>query len=126
MRTLLHLGVKSNQFLKEDVEKALSEMIVNVNTSRCLLALTSSGGLGHASTTVRRITIQQICSAVESSGPKFSRLARDAIERTLAAVAQSLADADPGARCVMMCVMMCVWEGGVWWGGREMRCLCLL
>ena len=74
---------------------------MNINTSRCLLALTSTGGLGHASTTVRKITIQQICSAVENSGSKFSRLPRDAIERTLAAVAQTLADADPGARFVM-------------------------
>ena len=98
--------------MKEDVEKALSEMIANVNTSRCLLALTSAGGVGHASTTVRRITIQQICSAVEISGPKFSRLPRDAIERTLTAVAQTLADADSGARYVMH-----AWEEYRGWGG---------
>lgn len=109
MRTLLHVGAKSNQFLREDVEKALCEMIANVNTGRCLLALTSGGGLGHGSTTVRRITIQYICCAVENSGPKFSRLPRDSIERTLSAVAQTLVDADSGVRyaCVSMCRTSC-------------------
>ena len=43
VRDLLHKGGESNAFIREDVEKALTEMLNNVSHSRSLQALIAGG-----------------------------------------------------------------------------------
>ena len=43
MKTLLHKGGESNAFIRDDVDKALSEMVRNVSPARSLTALISGG-----------------------------------------------------------------------------------
>ncbi len=43
VRILLHKGGESNTFIREDVEKALMEMINNLSHSRSLQAIIGSG-----------------------------------------------------------------------------------
>ena len=43
MRVLLHKGGESNAFIREDVDKALNEMVCNVSPARSLTALISGG-----------------------------------------------------------------------------------
>jgi len=43
VRILLHKGGESNAFIREDVEKALTEMLNNVSPGKSLTALISGG-----------------------------------------------------------------------------------
>ena len=43
VRILLHKGGESNAFIREDVEKALTEMLNNVSPGKILTALISGG-----------------------------------------------------------------------------------
>ena len=43
VKVLLHKGTESNAFIREDVEKALYEMVVNVSHHMCLIALINGG-----------------------------------------------------------------------------------
>jgi len=43
VRILLHKGGESNAFIREDVEKALTEMVNGVSPGRSLTALISGG-----------------------------------------------------------------------------------
>ena len=43
VKVLLHKGTESNAFIREDVEKALCEMVVNVSHHKCLIALINGG-----------------------------------------------------------------------------------
>lgn len=43
VRILLHKGGESNAFIREDVEKALTEMVNSVSPGRSLTALISGG-----------------------------------------------------------------------------------
>ena len=98
MKALLLVGAKSNIFYREDVEKALKEMLLNISLGKCLLALIN-GGMDHNSTAVRRLVSQNVCCAVEEYGAaKVLRLPQDVLERTLNAIAHFLDDADVGVR----------------------------
>ncbi len=43
VKVLLHKGTESNAFIREDVEKALCEMVINVSHHKCLIALINGG-----------------------------------------------------------------------------------
>ena len=43
VRVLLHKGGESNAFIREDVDKALNEMIYSVSPARSLTSLISGG-----------------------------------------------------------------------------------
>ena len=43
VRILLHKGGESNAFIRDDVDKALTEMVYNVSPGRSLTALISGG-----------------------------------------------------------------------------------
>ena len=43
MNVLLHKGAESNAFIREDVDKALGEMVDHVSHHRCLTALINGG-----------------------------------------------------------------------------------
>ena len=43
VKVLLHKGGESSVFIREDVERALAEMVSAVTPSRCLVALVNGG-----------------------------------------------------------------------------------
>ena len=43
VKVLLHKGGESSVFIREDVERALAEMVSVVTPSRCLVALVNGG-----------------------------------------------------------------------------------
>ena len=43
VKVLLHKGCESSVFIREDVERALAEMVSAVTPSRCLTALVNGG-----------------------------------------------------------------------------------
>ena len=99
MKTLLQVGSKSNTFYREDVEKALNEMIHGSSPGKCISSLLS-GGMGNPNTAVRRLLSQTLCIVVEYHGPDkmLRQQPRDVLERLLSGITTLLADADVGAR----------------------------
>ena len=43
VKVLLHKGGESSVFIREDVERALAEMVSAITPSRCLVALVNGG-----------------------------------------------------------------------------------
>lgn len=98
VKTLLQVGSKSNNFYREDTEKALLEMTRNTSPAKSLQAVIT-GGISHGSVLVRRQVAQLICVIVEQSGPvKITKLPRDVLDKTINAIAHLLGDADAVAR----------------------------
>ncbi|XP_019850510.1 PREDICTED: crescerin-1-like [Amphimedon queenslandica] len=98
LKTLLHVGSKSNNFYREDTEKALYLACNSVSPAKCLQGL-MNGGLSHGSQLIRRQVAQFMCVTVEVHGAaKIVRLPRDVLDRVINATAILLGDADPLAR----------------------------
>ena len=99
VKTLLQVGSKSNTFFREDVEKAISEIISCTSPVRCVLSFLN-GGMGHSNNTVRRLMAQCLCCMVEHHGPEklLKQLPREVTERYLSAIVSLLTDADVGTR----------------------------
>ncbi|XP_067840004.1 TOG array regulator of axonemal microtubules protein 2-like isoform X2 [Heptranchias perlo] len=66
-RILLHKTGDSNEFIREEADKALTIMAENVSPSRALTALIA-GGLNHRNTTVRKCTAENLLFVVEHLG----------------------------------------------------------
>lgn len=99
VKTLLKVGSKSSTFIREDVEKAINEMIRGVSPNKCVSSLLS-GGMGHNNKDVRRLLSQCLYSIVEYHGADrvLKQLSRDVLEKFLSATVTLLTDADVGAR----------------------------
>lgn len=98
LKTLLHVGSKSNNFYREDTEKALYLACNSVSPAKCLQGL-MNGGLSHGSQLIRRQVAQFMCVTVEFHGAaKIVRLPRDVLDRVINATVILLGDADPLAR----------------------------
>ncbi len=101
VKTLLQVGSKSNTFFKEDVEKAMKEMMSWINPSKCTCSLLN-GGLGNGNNTVRRLMVQCLWTMIEHHGTDkmLKQLPHEVLEKLLNAVIGLLTDADAGTRYV--------------------------
>uniref|UniRef100_UPI00398E8746 TOG array regulator of axonemal microtubules protein 1 isoform X7 n=1 Tax=Pristiophorus japonicus TaxID=55135 RepID=UPI00398E8746 len=67
VKILLHKASESNAFIREDVDKALNAMVINVTPARALSSLIN-GGLNHLNAVVRKCTAQHLVNVVERMG----------------------------------------------------------
>ncbi|XP_067894955.1 TOG array regulator of axonemal microtubules protein 1 isoform X2 [Heterodontus francisci] len=67
VKILLHKASESNAFIREDVDKALNAMVMNVTPARALSSLIN-GGLNHLNAVVRKCTAQHLANVVERMG----------------------------------------------------------
>ncbi|XP_078090289.1 TOG array regulator of axonemal microtubules protein 1 isoform X2 [Mustelus asterias] len=67
VKILLHKASESNAFIREDVDKALNAMVMNVSPARALLSLIN-GGQNHLNAVVRKCTAQHLVNVVERMG----------------------------------------------------------
>eukprot|EP00062_Callorhinchus_milii_P018045 gi/632971096/ref/XP_007902004.1/ PREDICTED: protein FAM179B [Callorhinchus milii] len=98
VRTLLHKAGESSIFIREDVDKALNAMIVNVTPARALSSLIS-GGLNHLNPVVRKCAALHLSNLLERMEP--SRLLpgiKDVTDRIIPAVAKFVQDVSPETR----------------------------
>ena len=117
MQTLLHKGVESSAFLREVVDKAMTDMVANVSPPKALSALIA-GGLGlvrsydhlvrkkitpfffsHRNAQVRKMTSKFVCVVVEGYEPsRFLHSNKDLLDRALPAIVQLSKDSSQEAR----------------------------
>ncbi|XP_055957389.1 TOG array regulator of axonemal microtubules protein 1 [Patella vulgata] len=97
-RTLLAKNAESNGFIKQDVEKALENMIDNVSPPRALTALIL-GGAGHKSNPVRKMTAQFLVELTEKMGPgRILSGIKDITDKILPTAAKFIQDGSPETR----------------------------
>ena len=91
-RTLLGKAGESNQFIREDVDKALQAMVEHLSPPRVLTALCGNG-LNHKNVAVRKSTGNCIFNIVERLGPvKALKGTKDVTDRILNSAAQLVVD----------------------------------
>ncbi|CAL1537741.1 unnamed protein product [Lymnaea stagnalis] len=97
-KTLLAKGGESNQFIREDVDKALCNMVDNVTPQRALLALLV-GGASHKNPQVRKTTAQFLVELVEKMGSgRILSGVKDITDRVLPTVANFAMDGSQETR----------------------------
>ncbi|PVD25713.1 hypothetical protein C0Q70_13373 [Pomacea canaliculata] len=98
VRQLLAKAGESNNFIRDDVERALAGMVEGVTSQRALLALIN-GGTTHKNSVVRRTTAQFLTEVVEKMGSgKILSGIKDVTDRILPTVAQFVVDGSPETR----------------------------
>ncbi|GFR83234.1 protein FAM179B-like [Elysia marginata] len=97
-KTLLAKSGESNQFIKEDVDKALCQMVDNVTPQRALLALIG-GGASHKNVQIRKLTAQFLVDLVEKMGSgRILSGVKDITDRVLPTAAQFAMDGSQETR----------------------------
>ncbi|KAK3737948.1 hypothetical protein RRG08_028572 [Elysia crispata] len=97
-KTLLAKSGESNQFIKEDVDKALCQMVDNVTPQRALLALIG-GGATHKNVQIRKLTAQFLVDLVEKMGSgRILSGVKDITDRVLPTAAQFAMDGSQETR----------------------------
>lgn len=98
VRVLLNKGGESSGFIRQDVDRALNEMVGGVTPSRAVLALTASG-VSHRNVAVRKMTAQIVYNLVELAGiEQVVRNGREMLDRILPAAVQFTLDGSPETR----------------------------
>ncbi|GCB72810.1 hypothetical protein scyTo_0002198 [Scyliorhinus torazame] len=98
VKILLHKASESNAFIREDVDKALNAMVMNVSPARALLSLIS-GGLNHLNAVVRKCTAQHLANVVERIGAgRLLSGIKDITDRIIHAVAKFSQDGSQETR----------------------------
>ncbi|KAK7488657.1 hypothetical protein BaRGS_00020110 [Batillaria attramentaria] len=97
-RHLLAKAGESSNFIRDDVDRALSSMVEGATAQRALLALIA-GGATHKNTAVRRTAAQFLVQVVERMGSgKILSGVKDVTDRVLPTAAQFAMDNSPETR----------------------------
>ncbi|KAI8785321.1 TOG array regulator of axonemal microtubules protein 1 [Biomphalaria glabrata] len=97
-KTLLAKGGESNQFIREDVDKALCSLVDNLSPQRAMLALIL-GGASHKNVQIRKTTAQFVVELVEKMGAgKILSGVKDITDRVLPTVANFAMDSSQETR----------------------------
>ncbi|XP_035828901.1 TOG array regulator of axonemal microtubules protein 1 [Aplysia californica] len=97
-KTLLAKAGESNQFIREDVEKALVAMMDNVTPQRALLGLIA-GGASHKNAQIRKTTAQFLVELVDRMGSgRILSGVKDITDRVLPTAAQFAMDGSQETR----------------------------
>ncbi|XP_072424528.1 TOG array regulator of axonemal microtubules protein 1 [Chiloscyllium punctatum] len=98
VKILLHKASESNAFIREDVDKALHAMVINVTPARALSSLIN-GGLSHLNAVVRKCTAQHLANVVERMGAgRLLSGIKDITDRIIHAVAKFAQDGSQETR----------------------------
>ncbi|XP_041069813.1 TOG array regulator of axonemal microtubules protein 1 isoform X1 [Carcharodon carcharias] len=98
VKILLHKASESNAFIREDVDKALNAMVMNVTPARALSSLIN-GGLNHLNAVVRKCTAQHLANVVERMGAgRLLSGIKDITDRIIHAVAKFAQDGSQETR----------------------------
>ncbi|CAN0401938.1 unnamed protein product [Lampetra fluviatilis] len=97
-QVLLHKSGETNNFMREDIVKALETMVANVTATRALTALIN-GGFAHRNIYVRKCTAQHLIPVVERLGAaRLLAGIKDVTDRVLLAATAFAQDASPETR----------------------------
>ncbi|CAG5117603.1 unnamed protein product, partial [Candidula unifasciata] len=97
-KVLLAKGGESNQFIREDADKALCSMLDNVSPQRALLGLTG-GGASHKNPNVRKMAAQLLVDLVEKLGSgRILSGVKDITDKVLPAACQFTTDGSQETR----------------------------
>ncbi|GAB6029733.1 hypothetical protein CHUAL_005452 [Chamberlinius hualienensis] len=97
-KVLLHKSGESNVFIKDDVEKSLTQMVENVTPQRAAIALIA-GGANHRNAAVRKTTAQFLVAACEKMGTnKIMCGTKDVTDKILLTASQFVMDGAPMTR----------------------------
>ncbi|XP_051874923.1 TOG array regulator of axonemal microtubules protein 1 isoform X2 [Pristis pectinata] len=109
VKVLLHKAGESNAFIREDVDKTLNAMVLNVTPARAVSSLIN-GGLNHLNAVVRKCTAQHLANVVERMGAgRILSGIKDITDRVVLAVAKFAQDGSPETRYYgrkMLSIMM--------------------
>ena len=98
VKVLLDKGGEPSVFIRQDADKALSDMVHNVTPSRAVLAMTAYG-VSHRNMAVRKTTAQMMYGLIELTGcEQVVRNSKEMLERILPAAVQFTMDGSPEAR----------------------------
>merc|ERR1719494_1143560 len=98
VKVLVCKAGESNEFIRNDVERALSEMTSTVTPTRAMISLIAGGG-SHRNVHVRRITSQYLSVVAEKVGaPRLLSGAKDITEKILPTACQFAMDGGPETR----------------------------
>ncbi|XP_065833470.1 TOG array regulator of axonemal microtubules protein 1-like [Oscarella lobularis] len=111
VRTLLTKGSESSGFIRQDVEKALSQMVNGVSPVAAVKALLATG-MSHRSTVIRKMTAQFVFAVTESVGVEWmtNGAYRDVAERVVSAAVQFTMDGSPQARYFGRAMIHCLMD----------------
>ncbi|XP_067847964.1 TOG array regulator of axonemal microtubules protein 1 [Heptranchias perlo] len=98
VKILLHKASESNAFIREDVDKTLNTMVINVTPARALSSLIN-GGVNHLNAVVRKCTAQHLANVVERMGAgRLLSGIKDITDRIILAVAKFAQDGSQETR----------------------------
>eukprot|EP00118_Oscarella_pearsei_P003802 m.15805 g.15805 ORF g.15805 m.15805 type:complete len:1854 (+) comp26567_c0_seq2:408-5969(+) len=109
VRTLLSKGSESSGFIRQDVERALSQMVNGVTPLAAVKALLATG-FSHRSAAVRKMTAQFLYDVVEKVGADrlMGGSSREMVERVVPAAVQFTMDGSPQARYFGRAILHCL------------------